>query len=1131
MGVVYKARQRSPNRLVALKMILAGFGADVRRRAFFRAEADAIACLAHPNIVQIHEIGEHGGAPFLCLEYVDGGSLDKRLAGKPQPALRAAELVATLARAIHFAHEHGIVHRDLKPANVLLSNGQGVGRELSGQNRPADARHSRDDHSSLNADRPKITDFGLAKNLDSGKTLLDPGAVAGTPSYMAPEQVRGTSPTIGPAVDIYALGAILYEMLTGRAPFGAENAYDTLLQVVHQEPVPLRQLQPKLPRDLETICLKCLHKDPRKRYARALDLADDLQRFGSGQPITARPIGTLERTAKWARRRPAVAGLLAAIVLVTALALGLVSWFWNQAETRADAEARAKEHEKEARLEVERLTASTLLDQATSVSEQGEIGHGLLLFARALELAADSGNDALERVARWNLAGWRSKLIRIRAECHHDGYAWSVDYSPDGQTLLTAGSDGLIQRWDTLTGRALGRPLRHPQPVWAMAQSPDGKLILSGAGPDGGPGEARLWDATSGELRGRPIAHASEIRKVMFSADGQTMLTVSPPSAHLWKTATLAPVGPPLHPGGVRTAVFSPNGKMVLTSGDDSTARLWDAATGTPLGEPMIHDGSVHLVAFSPDGAVLATASRPRALASANESSQRYWSEVRLWDAATLRLRKPALLHEGLVKTMTFNPDGQMLATGTAVMEFDGQAPHWRAKRGQARLWHVGTGKPVHGPLFHPLPVWSTAFPPDGRLLLTGCEDGRARFFEVVSGKEIGRPLVHEGTVTSVAFSPDGTTAATSSAGGDHTGAAARLWEIPPQPQVVRTPPNRSDAGHILLFTADNTALLTANESPQTLERRNVRTGAKLEPSIHQESHIEAIALTPDGKQVFTFARDRVARVWDLAKASLLRSWPIVELVHAAAISSDGQTLLIRSADQKIRLWDIASSQPLTAAIAHRGAIADIAFAADGRAIWMENVKEAVTCWRMTADGSPEMLSLWDDDALRGAFGPAAAFLLARGKANRPVKHDAVQGYSFHSLDSIRTRHADRIQGLGVSRDGKTLATGSWDQTARLWDVITGRPLGPPLAHPGRVNKVAVCAERGVVAVQCDATYLWPIPPSVDGSAEEVRLWVESLTGQTMDRQGNVSDLTRDDIRERQERLNGLKRRERGNGE
>src|SRR5262249_48485272 len=216
--------------------------------------------------------------------------------------------VATLARAIHFAHERGIVHRDLKPANILLVSGRDVSSK-----RPDDTVH----HSALTTHQPKITDFGLAKNLSSGKTLLDPGAVAGTPSYMAPEQVQGASPIIGPAVDVYALGAILYEMLTGRAPFGAENAYDTLLQVVHQEPVSLRQLQPKLPRDLETICLKCLHKDPRKRYARALDLAEDLQRFGSGQPITARPIGVLERTAKWARRRPAVAGLLAAIVLVT----------------------------------------------------------------------------------------------------------------------------------------------------------------------------------------------------------------------------------------------------------------------------------------------------------------------------------------------------------------------------------------------------------------------------------------------------------------------------------------------------------------------------------------------------------------------------------------------------------------------------------------------------------------------------------------------------------------------------------------------------------------------------------------------------------------------------------------------
>ncbi len=293
MGVVYKARQVALNRVVALKMILGGAHAGPEELARFRTEAEAVAQLKHANIVQVYDVGECEGRPFFSLEFVEGGSLDSKLNRKAQKARDAAGLVETLARAMHSAHEKGIVHRDLKPANILLTP-DGM---------------------------PKITDFGLAKNLadDSGKTHS--GSVMGTPSYMAPEQAAGRVEDICPATDVYALGAILYDALTGRPPFKGATVVDTLNQVRNDEPIPPSRLQPRVPRDLETICLKCLQKSPRKRYASAQALAEDLRRFLNGEAILARPMGRAERTWRWCKRNPMAASLLVTVTLGSAFGM------------------------------------------------------------------------------------------------------------------------------------------------------------------------------------------------------------------------------------------------------------------------------------------------------------------------------------------------------------------------------------------------------------------------------------------------------------------------------------------------------------------------------------------------------------------------------------------------------------------------------------------------------------------------------------------------------------------------------------------------------------------------------------------------------------------------------------------
>jgi serine/threonine-protein kinase len=332
MGVVFRARQLKPNRPVALKMLLAGTYATPQEVARFAREVEAVSALRHPNIVQIHDVGEHAGRPYFTMELVEGGSLAQRLArGRVAPG-PVAELVATLAVAVQFAHRSGIIHRDLKPANILLTAPPAEGRR-------ADVRAP--------WGTPKIADFGLARFINAGPELTRSGARLGTPGYMAPEQALGRTADIGPAADIYSLGAILYEALTGRPPFAGPSAAEMERQVISEEPFPPSRFS-AVPRDLETICLKCLHKNPARRYASAEDLADDLYRFLDGKPVRARPVGLAGRALKWARRRPAAALAGAALLVLVGTASGAGVWFHQQQTDRRAAKERRQEHARSA---------------------------------------------------------------------------------------------------------------------------------------------------------------------------------------------------------------------------------------------------------------------------------------------------------------------------------------------------------------------------------------------------------------------------------------------------------------------------------------------------------------------------------------------------------------------------------------------------------------------------------------------------------------------------------------------------------------------------------------------------------------------------------------------------------------
>jgi tRNA A-37 threonylcarbamoyl transferase component Bud32 len=427
MGVVYKARQRVLDRLVALKMVLYGGHAGSEERIRFQIEAEAVARLRHPNIVAVHEVGEHQGRPFLTLEFMPGGPLSRRLAGKPLPAGDAARLAELLARAVHHAHQCGIVHRDLKPANVLLDESADT---------PPDSW------------TPKVADFGLARRIDDPSQTAS-GAILGTPSYMAPEQALGKSKerTVGPAADTYALGAILYEMLTGQPPFVGPTTLETIRMVTDSEPVPPSRLNAKLPRDLETICLKCLHKDPQRRYATAADLADDLASFREGRPIHARPVGAAERLLLWARRRPVVAALLAAVAVLAAAGAGSFVWAYRQALDQRDRAVRA-EGERQAEL------ARALAGSARLAARRGDWQGALRDYQSALDLGGEDEIglrlDMLEcRTALYQIPQFRKELVALASRDDLGNHA--------GQVRLMRGYEALGGNGSVAAARAVVR--------------------------------------------------------------------------------------------------------------------------------------------------------------------------------------------------------------------------------------------------------------------------------------------------------------------------------------------------------------------------------------------------------------------------------------------------------------------------------------------------------------------------------------------------------------------------------------------------------------------------------------------------------------------------------------------------
>ncbi len=1105
-GTVYKAWDPELARTVAVKVPRAARLVSKEDLDRFFREARLAAQLQHPAIVPIFEVGHHDGVTFLVCEFVEGTTLSEFMTARRPEMRQAAELTASIADALQYAHERGVVHRDVKPSNIMVVAGGGLGSTIRSQasgtaqqtsggvksesaikdQKSGTSQHESSSRSSLTSGSGSLTvrlmDFGLAKREAVDVTVTTAGEILGTPAYMSPEQARESHGVDGRS-DVYSLGVILYQMLTGELPFrGAPRML--LQQVLHDDPRLLRSLNDRVPRDLETVCLRALAKEPARRYPTAAAFAEDLRRFLRGDPILARPVGRAEKLWRWCRRNPALAAA-SVLTMAALLAVAIVSAVFAVRESRHAHElSSALKASEKHRNKAAYLLAESYLERGINLCEQGEHSRGMLWLARGLEIVPADAAD-LQHALRANLADWSGRSASLRGVFRYPGEFALQVLGPDARTVFVVNAAGHAELWDAAAGKRIAELDRNQQDILA-AFSSEGRTIVTMRKADGA---GKIWDTVTGRPIGAPLPAHGPVKVAALGPGGKQALTLGADnSVRVWDGISAKPhleFRP--HAGPVAVAAFSPDGKTILTT-SGKEARLWAAASGQQIGSALQHDQAIAATTFSGDGRFVATGGWDRT--------------AQVWSADTGKPVGVRVTHRKAVEIVALSPDGS-----TAFFGGDSSG----------QLWDVAAGTPKGSSLAHRNRLSAAAFSSDGQTLLTGGLDASARLWDVATAKPRGAALQCPGTVSVVAFNLQGGKFATES----RYDGELRFWDMDQgPPSAVRL--SSSDKLYAMKFHRDAAVAITGSGRPGAGEARlwDLATGKPLGKALAHPAAVRAVGVSPDGSTLLTGDDDGVVRLWDAAD-SRLRGSTIrhAQSVRDVAFSADGKSFFTCSSDKSAQHWDLNTCQATGPARQHPGQVLALAPSSDGRFVLTGGSDSVGRLWSLT--GTPDQRPLQHHDWVISVAMSGDGKIALTGSDDTVARlWDTATGKAMR----LPLVHRDAVSAVTFSPDNNFAATGCEDKTARRWDIATGRAIGPPLAHDDFVIALAFRADGKALVTGCaDKTVrVWNLPAPARGSSEQITLWIQVITGQELDAAGAARLLDAAEWHERQRRLEVL---------
>lgn len=1061
MGVVYRARQLSLNRDVAVKLILAGQLASPESLQRFRLEAQAAAQLHHPGIVRIYEIGEHDTQHFFSMELIDGVSLAECLdafrldqqaaaAERSVQERRIAQLISRVAKALDFAHQHGVLHRDVKPSNILIDEDE----------------------------QPHLTDFGLAKltgRTQSGLTLSN--AVLGTPGYLSPEQATGKE-DVTIASDVYGLGATLYELLTDSPPFSGATAVETMWKSIHETPLPPRKLNPVVHRDLETIAMRCLERKPEQRYPSAAAVADELDRFLQRKPIQARPVSAVERTWRWCQRNPMIATLISVVLLAITVGAGIAFWQWGRAE-----------------LALVKMSESLAHLQWDAIDDTLKSGQSSRALAKTASLLRADPTDWKAAMFAMSVIEQRRFPVPVAPPIRSpNNLSFSVArLSPDGRRIVTASLDGTARLWDSATSEQVFPELRHEAAVNWAEFSPDGRTVATASDDQ----SVRLWDVATGQPSGPPLSHAEGVKEVRFSADGRHLLTRAPHHVSFFDVADrkLA-LGPLASTNNIVAAKFTADGQSIFVA-EKSGIELWDLKTGERKNRLEINnirradlsrDQSRVVTLTSQTVTVweLATGQKLQAFDSPNgplsevlfsPDSQRLgvtslnqWARV--WSAETGLPITPELPHYYLLNGIQFLGAGERLMT-------------W-AEDSLAQVWDATTGEPANEPMRHHSRVaYAETGMINGReVVLTTISHLKSRFGETqISGAQLWQihdkrkpnqmsknsdVYGHDG----VRISPDLRLIAIARSGQDVEVVDAETGERVCPPLEIQ------GGGWGLLFTPDSRRLVTTTSAGE-FSVWSLPDGKRLFKPVKFPATIQPAEISGDGKWVLTGSTDGFLRLWDVSTGQVIREMKHGSEINSVAFSPNLRRFASAGEDQITKIWGAETGELQHSLKGHRNEVTAVRFVSDSRLVTASNDFTA-RIWDVATGAELQQLP-HHGEVTDVAVSPDGSCIATASRDRTAMLWDAKTGRPRgRSL-----MHTQGVRNVRFSPDGKRLLTADF-RSLRLWDVDRGTPLTAQLPQvlPGgtgfnsSTNGPSFSSDgmKVLQGMDCDVALMWEVP-------------------------------------------------------